>query len=311
MPWDDVLEVLFKYSRFVVRIQRKVDDPKRQKMSSDKKGGSGTGVYVYAGEHFSGISCASTSSAMLTSSSRFAEGNEFISQSDPRAFQKLKFDLQNRNFILTNNHVILSEFEAQSACLDFFFDEPGQGTVPPKRLVRVKVTGMYPLYSPRVGPGKAADSEHLDFCLLTFNIAAAPGEDKKRWRDIDGLALIHNEDYPTPKKNDILVCFGHPHGKSKRLSTGVILESTEDEHAFEVQYYLPTCPGSSGGYIYCVAFRDTKCYCYPKYLHFIGVHTQSEKPEYLHGRGIVLQNVQGQISSWFHSARKKTASQKP
>lgn len=216
------------------------DNPSRGHKSPGPPGG-GTGVFIYAGLPFCGTSCASVT---VTSGHAGEYSSEFIFQSDPRALEKLKFDLEKRSFILTNNHVIWNKYEAQSAWADFFFDKPGSGDLPPEGLVRVKITGMYQIHSPRVQRGKAADSDHLDFCLLTFYAT------KRQWLDLGaqgisiqhGLAFVGTE-FPTPSINDPLVYFGHPHGKSKRLSTGKLLEPIQNEDCFtefEIRYELPT-----------------------------------------------------------------------
>ena len=315
---DTLVDKLSAYSRYVVRVQRRHNDPMRLKKSPHKEGGNGTGMYLCAGHSLFDMfqKCTikvdenGTTFTAVTTARIY--GDEFIFQSDPRALEKLKFDLKNRNFILTNHHVIMSEYEAKSACIDFFFDEPGKGPLPPKGLVRAKVTGMYPLYSSKRKPGQAADLDHLDFCLLTFYIK---NEDRKSWEDnalSNGMLLINKMVLPCPENKDLLICFGHPHGKSKKLSTGRILESTQNDDGsskIQIRYHIPTCHGSSGGYVFCVAFRGTQYYHFPAFMHFVGVHsTQSEQQKYLHGHGIMVQSVHEQITSWFELAKQQTSS---
>lgn len=139
-----VVETILHQSQYVVRIQRKLNDPNRDKnhgpnsSTSETPGGSGTGIFVYAGH--SRPSARLLQLAMCTcktmikvdrSGVKFAsviiapfKDKKFVSQSDPRAFRKLKDDIKYGSFILTNNHVILSEYEAQSACADFFLTSP-------------------------------------------------------------------------------------------------------------------------------------------------------------------------------------------
>ena len=308
-----IVEKLLSVSQKVVRIQRKHTDPNRDKMRSSKEPGdnrtsrvgNGTGVFVHAGPYIGGGITAGCSTSVSSSTDNMY--NEFIFQSDPRSREKLKHDLKKRSFILTNSHVIWSEVEAASACADFFFEKPGSGHIKPEGLVRVNISGMYELSSPRVPEGKLADSEHLDFCLLTFYVK----EPELYTKIGEPLAFVGRE-MAISDTTDILVCFGHPHGTAKRMSTGHLLESvqnSDDSLKYEVSYRLPTCSGSSGSYAFSVGVRSTPSGCWYMYLagaflHFKGVNYK-DTTEYSRGRGIVIQNIEDIIKLWFESKKKE------
>lgn len=195
-----------------------------------------------------------------------------------------------------------------------FFDKPGSGATPPDGLIRVKITGMYPLFSPRVPQGKVADSEHLDFCLLTFCLTDDGEEGSKNWMKAfpyGGLQLV--KESVLPGETDFLVSFGHPHGKSKRMSMGKVLQQVRSGDAlseFEIEYNLPSCRGSSGGCVFHVPVRGhlEDCRPYAAFLHYKGIHTppdSSEEVQYLSGRGIKLSIIAHKVEEWFASASEK------
>jgi len=148
-------------------------------------------------------------------------------------------------FVITNNHVIMNEEEAESA--EVIFDHSNDEHLPDKTK-RIKVKQL-------VSKGiRTTDAE--DFDNLDFSVLALESEDEFLEK-YAGECLFDEND--TKKIFTILtssvlnfvpiIAFSHPHGLGKRISIGKYPnEDKESEPVpkFHLRHQLPTAPGSSG-----------------------------------------------------------------
>ncbi|KAL9955626.1 hypothetical protein ACROYT_G036977 [Oculina patagonica] len=213
----------------VVRVQRKKTD--------SRVNGTGTGVVVRI--NLSGT----TYSPRVGTGGRTNEQDDFV--------------------ILTNNHVIANDTEAEGATINFFYNAAAgnktQGA-PPSEVVTKSVTKVI-TWSPRVPAGTRASSEKMDFSILKFDV----GTDESFIKKLRQASFYLNEFLENDLKNRPTITFtkvlpllaiSHPHGSNKRISFGIAGEEEVERmcsadtvggtEGYDIQYDLTTCLGSSG-----------------------------------------------------------------
>ena len=144
------------------------------------------------------------------------------------------------HFVVTNNHVIMNDEEAESAVVIFDYHIDGDrknGTKEYK--VRFLIDS-----SPRTtGTG---DRDNLDYSVLELE---AEGNDpfllSRGIKECDNKSPHENYDNKDDLKRLPVLMFSHPHGLAMRVSVGMYPDVAK-ECISHINHNLPSCKGSSG-----------------------------------------------------------------
>ena len=160
-------------------------------------------------------------------------------------------------FVITNNHVIMDEEEAESA--EVIFDHLNDESLPDE----TKRFQVKRLVSKDLRTENNEDFKHLDFSVLVL-------ESEGDFLDKHAECSFDERDTSEICRNETIlrlsglnfvpiITFSHPHGLGKRISIGEYPNECKELPKSHLKHDLPTAPGSSGAnLIYFQPQRDNK-----------------------------------------------------
>ncbi|RUS71718.1 hypothetical protein EGW08_020515 [Elysia chlorotica] len=144
-------------------------------------------------------------------------------------------------YVNTNKHVIFDKFEAESACVYFFFNTPDKTGVIHGHVA--SLIGVSPNHD-RVTLHVVSHDQKL-FNLINLHLKNARSSYTQMVRSTHMSQQIHGYG----KDHSWAVIISHPHGLAKTITCGRVRRETP-EAKYVVKYYdAATCPGSSGGLV--------------------------------------------------------------
>ena len=193
-------------------------------------------------------------------------------------------------FVITNNHVIMDEVEAESAKVYFDYNKD----IPEGKLLsdfpsEIKTFSVEKLfaYSPRTKNSK--DETTLDYSLLSLVVSEGDSTfltDRALdiGRDIHVLATGNELMQKYAERKLPLIMFSHPYGLSKRLSIGPF-PTLEENPVKHIKHTLGTSPGCSGGnLLFCPITSSTYGLWQSAFVH------------YRHGKAVAWQSIKDHLN---------------
>ncbi|CAL1533817.1 unnamed protein product [Lymnaea stagnalis] len=159
--------------------------------------------------------------------------------------------------VYTAVHLIFDEAEAQKASCRLHYDKvsSGNGDLTLLEGVGIKTQSRntderrpIPCVTPSV---ELVDCDTCCLICVTHDTALAEKLRGLEFKYYDLVGKV-NDEY-SGKEHRLVVIVSHPHGCPKYVSVGEWTEQEEldfGETAFAYQYQAPTCPGSSGAFVY-------------------------------------------------------------
>lgn len=170
-------------------------------------------------------------------------------------------------FVITNNHVIMDEEEAESA--EVIFDHLNDESLPDETK-RFKVKR---LVSKDLRTEDKEDFKHLDFSVLVLESEGSFLENYAEcsFDERDTNVICRNE--TILKLSGLrfvpIITFSQPHGLGKRISIGKYPDECEELPKSHLRHDLPTVRGSSGAnLIYFQLERDKFVFSDAVFLHY-------------------------------------------
>ena len=150
---------------------------------------------------------------------------------------------EQRNYhwlVLTNNHVIMNEDEANGALVvfDYLHDNSSRGS---------KTFFVADFVCSSIRTESAEDHSTLDYSLLSLKF-----EDVADTEFLEQHAMLFEETIRVQwgcLKDSAMLAFSHPYGLSKRISLGYFDRDLKDYPVKHIRHSLPTTTGSSGANI--------------------------------------------------------------
>ncbi|CAL1544354.1 unnamed protein product [Lymnaea stagnalis] len=147
---------------------------------------------------------------------------------------------QGRITILTATHVVFNSSEARATSVDFFFDDESRSSC-----VTLKAEEVY-----------VADavSDRCYFDCYTCDVELLQKLSKIWIKWLTLCKTVREEHQNSEAEIKLAIMVAHPHGLPKQVSVGrwfEIQDSVDSVHFYT--YDCPTCPGSSGAYVYTLA----------------------------------------------------------
>lgn len=141
--------------------------------------------------------------------------------------------------VLTNNHVIMDEDEANGALVvfDYLHDNSSRGS---------KTFFVADFVCSSLRTESAEDHSTLDYSLLSLKYDVSDNE------FLEQHAMLFEETVRVQwgcQKDSAMLAFSHPHGLSKRISLGYFDTDLEEYPVKHIRHSLPTTTGSSGANI--------------------------------------------------------------
>eukprot|EP00090_Calanus_glacialis_P032344 TRINITY_DN53597_c0_g1_i1.p1 TRINITY_DN53597_c0_g1~~TRINITY_DN53597_c0_g1_i1.p1 ORF type:complete len:344 (+),score=62.20 TRINITY_DN53597_c0_g1_i1:29-1033(+) len=155
---------------------------------------------------------------------------------------------ENGWLVITNNHVIMDNYEAMNARVSFEYNQDRQ-----KEGVLFFTVQKLVCYDLRTS--NAYDTDRLDFSLLL--LSTPEQEDHKRFLKDHGVRFEENASVQATFNENIrgmcnvpikpIIMFSHPLGLAKRLSSGTLPEDIDEYPVKHITHTLGSLGGSSGG----------------------------------------------------------------
>lgn len=152
--------------------------------------------------------------------------------------------------VLTNNHVIMDEDEANGASVvfDYLHDNSNRGS---------KTFFVADFVCSSLRTESAEDHSKLDYSLLSLKYEDEDNE------FLEQHAMLFEETSRVQlgcHKGSAMLAFSHPHGLSKRISLGYFDTDLKEYPVKHIRHSLPTTTGSSGANIYIPDFASREKY---------------------------------------------------
>ena len=193
--------------------------------------------------------------------------------------------------VITNNHVIMDQEEAESAEVIFnHLDDDSKANTKPFNVQR--------LVSKDVRTKNAEDEMSLDFSLLLLK-SDGTGEKylQDRALEFEESARVNNCANQSMLKTcglhfTPIIAFSHPHGLGKRFSIGKFPDKCEEYPTAHIKHDLPTARGSSGANLI-VAPPEKDLF----------IHWGAAFVHYRHGHAVAWQAIAPVVRSNFSSLK--------
>lgn len=193
--------------------------------------------------------------------------------------------------VITNNHVIMDEEEAEAA--EVIFDHLDDDSKANTKLFKVKQ-----LVLTNIPTKNAKDETSLDFSVLALKSADSEEkylEDRALgFEETDKVNLGAAEGFLKTYglKFNPIIAFSHPYGLGKRLSISKNYPEDCGEHPIaHIKHKLPTRPGSSGANLLCTELGSNPQELFTNWLAAF-VH-------YRHGHAVAWQSIAREIRKHF------------